>query len=931
MILLLIPFFGLKAQIYVVGQDAASLKWREISNERFRLIYPDGYKRSAMLYLKSLTVSQKATLRPYVKDNPPRFDIVLHEESTFSNAIVTPAPLHSDFFDIPDQSLYAERWQYQLALHEYRHFSQIRKMYDGIGKGLYYVFGQAGPSVLLGAFVPFWFIEGDAVYNETIHSKSGRGRYPAFWMDLKAQVLDKGIYKYDKAYLGSYKDYVPDHYTLGYQLFLYGLENYGERIWDVTLTKVARRAYTFKPFVNGLKQETGLNKVQYYKWVLGALKTGWKAEQEKENPTKLQKAGTAVSKQYFTSYRFPHRLSDGSIVAERSSLDDIHRFVRIYPNGTEKVLFTPGFDFNESLSVNDSLICWNEKQYDLRWSNVDFSIVRIYNFKTGKLRQISRKSRYFAPSLSPDATKVVVSVVSDHGDNQVMVLDAVSGKELYCFQTDDNQYLMTPRWSDDGKKITVVALGDQGKKILILDPATGDHEMALDAGFTEVNRPFMKGNKILFTGTWKGVNDIYELDLVTKKVYRIVAAKYGAEDVTLADDGTLLFSDYSADGYRSAMVSYGSLKKELINTGDVFEYPVDRMVNKNTFVLEDTVMNTPDYKEKKYGKLKHLFNVHSWGPLLFDVNNYEFMPNAVVMSQNLLGTAVSTLGYYYDVNEKRGKVKFTFDYTGLFPVMGLSVQYRGRHKNFIDSNGNYHSVNWNETDIAFNMSVPLRFIKSKWIRGLRPSFSLDQKFLKMSKDSDVSFKENDYTILKYGAYGYNFLKRSRLDIFSPWSQSLSVYYEHTPFSAVPSHIALVAGTFTFPGLFKHHGFKVYLGNQWKEDGNYPFSDLIRTPRGYDDLTFTDMFSLRTDYAFPIAYPDWNVPTVFYITRIYGDLFYDYSRALEPAGYNDLSSAGFELYTNWYFLSLPVEFTLGFRGSFLFDGGFTPEFLISIGY
>jgi hypothetical protein len=61
------------------------------------------------------------------------------------------------------------------------------------------------------------------------------------------------------------------------------------------------------------------------------------------------------------------------------------------------------------------------------------------------------------------------------------------------------------------------------------------------------------------------------------------------------------------------------------------------------------------------------------------------------------------------------------------------------------------------------------------------------------------------------------------------------------------------------------------------------------------------------------------------------MFFDYSRPLTSNGYDHLSSAGVELYTNWYFLGLPIEFTLGFRGSFRFSGGFKPEFLISFGY
>jgi hypothetical protein len=201
----------------------------------------------------------------------------------------------------------------------------------------------------------------------------------------------------------------------------------------------------------------------------------------------------------------------------------------------------------------------------------------------------------------------------------------------------------------------------------------------------------------------------------------------------------------------------------------------------------------------------------------------------------------------------------------------------------------------------------------------------------MSRTSGVEFKEDHYNIFSYGFFTYHFFKRSRLDLLSKWSQSLSVYFRQTAFSDSPSNLALVSGTFTFPGLVKHHGFKVYLGRQWKKEGNYPFSDMILVPRGYHDLAFKDAFGLRTDYVFPIAYPDWDIPSFVYLTRLYAHLFYDFSHLEQKTQWIDHSSVGVELYTNWHFLSLPIEFTLGFRGSYLKSGKFEPQFLFSFGY
>ncbi len=919
-----------KAQFFIVGQDPASVKWKQITTTDFKIIFPQGYQKNALLYANTLEFTHSTTLLPYFTKPQKPFTIVLHTKSTWSNAMVFPAPLHGDFFETPGQTTYPQIWQYQLSLHEYRHYAQMRKMYQGVGKGLSYVFGQAGPMTLFGAFIPMWFVEGDAVYNETIHSKSGRGRVPLFTMDLKAQVLEKKIYPYDKAVLGSYRNYVPDYYTLGYQLVLYGAENYGYDMWNLAMERVARRPYLLKPFVNGLKTYTGLRKVKYYHKVLDTLQTQWKSELSAKQLTHPKYIVPTKPLHGFTSYRFPVSLSDGSIVAEKTGIDDINRFVKLLPDGNEEVLFTPGFDYTESLSANDSLLCWNEKQYDLRWSNRDYSIIKLYNFKTKRLKTLTLKTRLFAPSLSPDATKIAASEVTVTGENRLQIINASTGKIVQTFSTPDNLFFMTPRWSADGRSIVVTVLGKSGKSIILYEPADGSYRFLLPFGFAEINRPCKAGSHVYYMGTYRGINNLYSIELTTGQVHRLTSVKYGADSPSLTQSGALLFSDYTANGYRIALLDSGSIRPEKITRLKPFRYPVDKAVADTTFVLENTTIPDSNYKISDYSRLKHLFNIHSWGPMVVDVNTYKPVPNLFLSSQNMLGTSVSTLGYYYNVNDETGKTKFTFDYYGWYPVIGFSADYGRRRFAYTDSTGNPQLVRWHETNLKLNISVPLRFIKSKWISGITPKISVGQRFMILDKGQSITFKEPRMTFLSYSLYGYHNLKRSRRDIYSKWSQFIYATYSHTPFSSDPSGIGYVSGALTFPGILRHHGLRVFLSQQWKKTGFYPFGDYSSVPRGYSGLQFQNMMLLKVDYAFPIAYPDWDLQSAAYLTRLYAHLFFDYSDYTQPgySGFDHIGSGGIELYTNWHFLSLPVEVTLGFRGSITFGGTFVPEFLFS---
>lgn len=97
-------------------------------------------------------------------------------------------------------------------------------------------------------------MEGDAVTYETALGKLGRGRSPEFLNEMKAQVVEKGIYSYFKASLGSYKDYVPNRYIMGYFMVANSHINYGPEIWSDALNRIGRHPLSITPFASSLKK-----------------------------------------------------------------------------------------------------------------------------------------------------------------------------------------------------------------------------------------------------------------------------------------------------------------------------------------------------------------------------------------------------------------------------------------------------------------------------------------------------------------------------------------------------------------------------------------------------------------------------------------------------------------------------------------------------
>lgn len=932
-ILLILLSVSAKSQYFITGQDAGSTKWRQIKTKDFQVIFPDNYAQWAQYYINVLSLTGPVINADY-NSNVKRISVILHNQTTTSNAYAAIAPMRLDLLEMPGQYIYPQIWQDQLALHEYRHTVQQYKLRQGLTKGLYYVLGDQGVAFIMGVYLPFWFIEGDAVYGETVYSSSGRGRVPNFIYLLKAQVLDKKIYKYDKASFGSFRDFVPDHYTLGYQLMAKGVEAHGVEMWDWTMNRVARRPYYLVPFTTSIKKQTGKFKVQYYNNVLSSLKQDWWIHDKPEIDSTVEILSPAGK--HFTNYLFPNEMEYGSVIVEKTGLDDINRFVRIKPNGTEERIFTPGYDFRESLSVSANKICWNERTYDPRWSLRNYSVIKLYDLETGKLKKITSKTRYFAPDLSSDGSLIVTVYISEESKYFLHVLDANTGEIIKEIATGDNLFFATPHWSEDDKYIVATILGKKGKSIARINTENWNIGYVLPFSFKETKWPIMIDNWVVYTGTYEGKDNIYAVNANSGHIFKVFEARFGANYMSFSKDGKFLyFSYYTADGQRLAKINFNPASFERIIFSNIkHEYLADRLVKPQTFNLDETKVPDSVYEEKKYSKAGHLFNLHSWAPVSIDADNYTINPGVTLMSQNKLSTAVTTLGYLFDINEQTSKVSLGFDYYGWYPVIGFNIDYGGRRGVHQPDTGALVNLKWRETNISLSLSLPLNFTSSKWAKGIQPIIGVDQKFLKMDKnDGDYNFSEDNFTAPFYRFYAYNQYKRSPKDIYPKWGQTIDLIYRDTPFSnKVNSQFAATAW-FYFPGIVRHQGIRVYGGYQNTVTGNYGFSNFVAVPRGYTNVNLAEYVSIRSDYAFPIAYPDLNVPSFFYLKRIYSKVFYDYLQGNDTAGIlYDLSSTGIELYTDWHFLSILVNINLGVRVSHRFyDGTQQYEFLFGFSY
>ena len=169
-ILFLIVFCNIailsNAQYFQTGQDPASIKWRQINTENFQIIYPDYYETQAYRLARVLEEVYKYGAYS-LNYNPNKFSIILHTQTVNSNGLVAWAPKRSEFYTTPHQGIYPQDWLEQLAIHEFRHMVQVDKLNSELPGLIKAIFGEQITALIFGTYLPWWFIEGDAVVLET--------------------------------------------------------------------------------------------------------------------------------------------------------------------------------------------------------------------------------------------------------------------------------------------------------------------------------------------------------------------------------------------------------------------------------------------------------------------------------------------------------------------------------------------------------------------------------------------------------------------------------------------------------------------------------------------------------------------------------------------------------------------------------------------
>jgi hypothetical protein len=894
------------------GGTPPGVSWKQINTDTVRVIYPSGLDSQAQRI--ALLAHYQAGLKDAsLGEQIYKVNVVLQNQTTVANGYVGLGPYRSEFYLTPSLNnfnLGSLSWPDQLAIHEFRHVEQFNNFRNGWSKVFYRLFGEEGLALAVNAAVPDWFFEGDAVYNETVLSQQGRGRLPMFLNAYPALWNADKKYSWMKLRNGSMKDFVPDHYNLGYLLVNYGYEKYGLDFWK----KITHEASAFKgilyPFQRAIKKQTGLSyeafrnaAFDYYRNDPSTVRASSEAGEA---------AALPLNKRVVKEQLYPYVMSADSVLYLEKAYNRRPTFFIKDKNG-EHYLAIRDIAVNDQYSYRNGKIVYAAYENDPRWRWRDYSVIKVMDVNDRIQKTITHKTKYFSPDISPSGNRIVTVYAGTNGRSELHILDAASGEKQMVVNAADISLFTDPKFISEDSVISAVRLIDGKMTLAVSSVSSGQSVRLLPPSFNVIGFPWVNEGKVYFSASFEGKDHVFCFTMADKKVYRITNWPLGNYFAN-AGAGKLVWSSFTAEGFHLQQADESSLSKELITEAAIETLKPAYPVAHASSITEVVPGELPAryFPVSKYRKGTRLINFHSWRPYYEDPE-FSFS----LYGENVLNTLQTQLYYLYNENDKTSAVGASATFAQWFPYLSIGTQYTFNRSAVISNK----LKEWAQLDSRVGVSIPLSWTSGKSFKQLTAGTNYFYRNDFNRGFYRDSFAQNNFSYLHHYLQWAQQVETAVQHIYPRLGYRLSGEYRHAVTKYDSWQFLGGAGLY-LPGFLPSHSIALTGGFQETDTLNTLFGNRIAYSRGYNEAYFARMWRTSVNYHFPLIYPDWGFANILYIKRIRGNGFYDFMKVYsrDKASTANQRSAGGELFfdTKWW---NQYELTFGMRVSHLLDRDF----------
>jgi len=604
-VFLLFTFFFSHAQQF--GGNPPSVKWQQINTDTARIIFPKGYDARARRIANIIHTLQR-NYSHTIGDTIRKISIVLQNQGLVSNGYVGLAPYRSEFYTTPPQNAFelgAINWTDNLAVHEFRHVQQFSNFNKGGSKLAGFFFGEQGRTVANAIAIPDWFFEGDAVFNETKLTPQGRGTLPLFLGSYQSLFLANRKYSYMKMRNGSLRDYVPDHYNLGYLLVAYGRKKYGDDIWRKVTNDAARFDPLFYPFQGAVKKYTGITYDQFVNDAMNYYQQQWQSALNEKPEWFTQTIARDV-----VNYQYPYHAEDGSLIVVKSSYRHVPAFYKIHPDKTEERIAVKDISEDAYFSYNNGKIIYAASQPDARWGNLAYHSIKIVDVQSGEETNVVSHTKYFSPDISHDGKNVLTVEIEPSGESRVVVMNTAG--DISDTLPKSDIVFSHPKFAADDNHYYVAARNPIGQMSLVKYTLHDNHpgEILVPLSNRIIGFLNVQGDTLLFTTTFQGRDELWVIidGKDRRGPFRLASFATGLYQGVLQNSGTLIASAFTADGYR--LGTFQPLWQRVEIKDDLTDLYINDVFKKEDHLLLSG-LTQQQYEVSKYPKSFQMRNTNS--------------------------------------------------------------------------------------------------------------------------------------------------------------------------------------------------------------------------------------------------------------------------------------------------------------------------------
>jgi len=860
MLFLLIILSGTGVYGQNFGGTPNRIKYVQIETDTVQVVFPVGMDYWGQR-VANLTTYMAQMNDSSLVATPIQTSIFIRNLTTVPNGFVAWAPYRSELFTTPpyNQFIGISSWADMLSIHEYRHVEQFSKvMYKRKWWPEHLLFGEAGWAGISYVVLPDWYFEGDATKVETMYSASGRGRVPQFYLQFPALRAMGNKYNFEKTRSGSFKDYVPNHYTLGYHLTSYLEKDYGSNTWNEIVTSSIRR---YALISLRIKKATGLTNCGLYAKAMQDMDQIIGDSIVFNDPSVLQ-----YDEKDFITYELPKRLNDNSIIYLKTSFRDIPTYY-LFDGKKEKKLFEPGSRLNEHwYDIKNNRLIWAEFVPNVLWQNENYSALKIFDVEKGKARYLgSLKTKYFYPKWADNKNEVGV-IESEENGMQNLVLFNEKGSEIQKLRIEEGAFV-SALVAINNAEFTVVYNKDETARILKINLETGVQQQIGPIFYGAIRHPIIEKDFIYFSTVVGHTEQIVRLHTKKEQVELMTDVPFRAIDPMIKGD-TLYYVSYEGIGFTIRKKADQSIKPISPEIPKMAFYP--ELERSFTSILNE--IPSEKYAVKPYRRGKG-FYIHSWAPWILGPNF-----GLSLFMQNKLGTILSDVTYVYNTIENASQFRASVIYAQLYPKFSIGASHtlnRDANTGIIAENSNVFSGrSWSESEANLGLSFPFYLNRGKWVRFM--SFKTSGHYLKANYSEVHSTLENlEFPYFKNRLVFYNQKLRSYRQIFPRWGQSITLDQSQS-FDSDIAQQYYVLSTFYFPGIARTHALYISPSYKYEPLEEYYFLDGYPATYGYNRYNAEQSFRIITRYTLPLWYPDFGIPGTIFFKRVFATAFYDYS-------------------------------------------------------